>query len=167
MSEDDILESNFHAYWPGIHASLEREVQQLTTLINNQFDQVRYAGISDLELSDETPFSIDLRGVQDRIPYTITLNPGKQWNAINDQFWNESQRLVAGMTSIAGRYRLLAGAVRLDWVRPIKTTLVLPPTTEELIKFSGLSAGFYTGDIIEHPVAWIGGRVIVGKVLVS
>lgn len=160
MNEDDLLESNFTRWWASVKVQLDERVIDLQSRVDSLFDVTRYAGLGE-DLASQRPFSIDLKGIQDRIPYTITLNPGKTPEAVFDQFEFESKGLLRIMSNLSGQLRILSGGAMLQWVRPLTVNLVLPPTTEELIKFSGLANGFFYGDAIQNPVAWVGGRVII------
>lgn len=161
MNEDEILESNFYSWWAAVKIQLDERAVTLQGHVDSFFDVSRYAGIGE-DIVSQRPFSIDLRGVVDRIPYTITLSPGKSPEAVLNQFDFESKGLLRHMGALAGQLRIIAGGAMVQWVRPLKVNLVMPPTTEELIKFSGLASGFFYGDAIKTPVAWVGGRVIIG-----
>lgn len=161
MNEDDLLESNFTRWWASVKVQLDERVIDLQSRVDSLFDVTRYAGLGE-DLASQRPLSIDLKGIQDRIPYTITLNPGKSPESVLDQFDFEAKGLLRHMGALSGQLRILSGGSMIQWVRPLTVNLVLPPTTEELIKFSGLASGFFFGDAIKTPVAWVGGRVIVG-----
>ncbi len=163
MTEDDILESNFYTWYAALQVQLEERVSTLQSAVSQMFDEVRYAGLGD-NLASQKPFSVDLTGVQDRLPYTLTLNPGRSVESVLDQFTYEQKGLLHLMFGMSEQLRILSGASMIQWVRPLKVTLVMPPTTEELIRFSGLAQGYFYGDAIEYPAAWIGGRVIVSAV---
>lgn len=162
MTEDDIIEQDFFRFWAEVKSALTDRCGNLQNLLSGLFDQARYAGLGD-DIAAQNPYSIDLTGPQDRVPYTITLNKGRTIHSVLDQFDLESKSLIDYMAAVSNQYRLLSGASRVEWIKPLTAQLVLPPTTEELIKFSGKSHGFFSGDAIEDPVAWIGGRIIVGK----
>lgn len=165
MTEDDLIETDFFKTWAGIRLALETRCGELQNVISGLFDQARYAGLG--SINGQQPFSIDLTGPSDRVPYTITLNKDRMISSIMDQFDYESKGLIDYMAAASAQYRLLTGGSRIEWVKSITPQLVLPPTTEELIKFSGKTHGFSPGDAIEDPVVWVGGRVVVGKVILQ
>lgn len=166
MTEDDLIESGFYRFWAGLRVRLEERCTNLQSILDSYFDETHYAGIGD-DIASQKPVDIDLTGYQDQLPYTITLNPTKSAVAVLDQFDNEAKGLIMTMAELSSQYKIITGGASIKWVRPLTARLVLPPTTEELIKFSGMTGGFHNGYAIEHPVVWIGGRVIVDRPMVQ
>jgi len=163
MSLEDLQDSNFLSdKWPHMSAAIDREIVDLTLLINSQFDTVVYAGLGDYQ--GQEPAWVDLSGFNPGVPSTITLSPTKSISMVVDQFRYEAQQLYGDLACVAEKIRFLAGAAKLEWWRPLKASLVLPPSREELIKWRGRAQGFEFTDHITEPALYVYGRVLCAGV---
>jgi hypothetical protein len=158
LYQDDLLDMDFYTKAAHISAWVDKEIPDLTTAINLNFDDVRYAGLGD---SGRHPVEIDLNGFTQGVPYTITLNPEKSGNAVLDQFHHEKKTLLREMGATAAQIRLLAGEAVIEWHKPLKVDIITPPSLAEIIRWKGMAQGFNFHDHIDNPVLWVHGRVVL------
>jgi hypothetical protein len=88
-------------------------------------------------------------------------------SVIDQLHYQANTGLFRHLSAVASQMRLLTPGGKLSWVKPLSVQLVLPPTTEELIRYKGQAAGFDFSDAIEDPVVWISGRIAIGSVSLS
>lgn len=158
LYHDDLLDMDFYTRAAHITAWVEKEIPDLTTAINLNFDEVRYAGLGD---GYRLPAEIDLNGFTQGIPYTITLSPEKSGQMVLDQFHHEKKALLRELGATAAQIRLLAGEAVIEWHMPLKVEIITPPSLADMIRWKGQAQGFNFHDHIDNPVLWIHGRVVL------